>query len=729
MLRRSTAVESFLKRRLPSAVVSSSALVVNVKDHGAVGNGIADDTAAIQAADTAAYELGPGAVVSFPEGTYLFSQTLLISAPWVGKPRKSILKAAEAFTYEQAEGPKQFSAINRHFKESFNAATADQVFLYGLDWEVLTSTASAGKGSIGFANVAGGEVKNCRFTSVGASKMGALVDLYACVKSFRVDRVYAANATQGAEGGAMWVRNITSAPTEAVNVTEDILITQSTFVTTTNDEGLAVYGVNGMTRKVRVQHCTIEGAASTQEHSHIASTFPFSKTGEKPHAAVEDVIWDSCRFIDVTGSIKEGGSVLVFGQTGDEKEAGNICQNIKAVNCTFIVRATKTKVKVARNVADRYEGGTSGNAVIDCTVNAVGSTEAVDDAFNGFPEVINPTAYGNITNALRNCSSATGGTVEANSHLFHDCAAVTGVRGILSKTTGTAMYCESATAPEASMRGCAVTGGTSLLGVNGAVTSASHIDITDNRMATTGESGNVVTAGTAARVRLCGNTLTGPTALSRTGTIAESTGNDWYGVLEEPHIPGSLLIPSAVHVYKNPSEAATEEKKAKVHSGPRELFNTTTLVLTSGTPLIGLEEVPPFTVISWIGVYTVAVEKTPANRTHLFVALLNEAGEVLEKSLDYTSAANTPMSALVLRAIYLTTPYETGASWTRLRPLICETVSAEAALTIASRENNALLEEPPVLCGTGNAGQTTPAELPGTLTITPTIKRPYFVLG
>ncbi len=49
----------------------------NVKDYGAVGDGLADDTVAIQAAITAA-EAAYGGMVVFPRGTYLLSDTLRI---------------------------------------------------------------------------------------------------------------------------------------------------------------------------------------------------------------------------------------------------------------------------------------------------------------------------------------------------------------------------------------------------------------------------------------------------------------------------------------------------------------------------------------------------------------------------------------------------------------------------------------------------------------------------
>src|SRR5262245_30786456 len=57
--------------------------VINVKDFGAKGDGVTDDTAAIQAAINYAYTLGPrepakGAEVFIPRGTYLLNSPPLV---------------------------------------------------------------------------------------------------------------------------------------------------------------------------------------------------------------------------------------------------------------------------------------------------------------------------------------------------------------------------------------------------------------------------------------------------------------------------------------------------------------------------------------------------------------------------------------------------------------------------------------------------------------------------
>jgi polygalacturonase len=50
----------------------------NVRDHGALGNGLADDSAAFQNADTAAQLTGTGVFV--PTGAYLLSSNVVLNS-------------------------------------------------------------------------------------------------------------------------------------------------------------------------------------------------------------------------------------------------------------------------------------------------------------------------------------------------------------------------------------------------------------------------------------------------------------------------------------------------------------------------------------------------------------------------------------------------------------------------------------------------------------------------
>ena len=74
---------NFTATGTPSArnLVTRMADVVNVKDFGAVGNGVADDTAAIQAAIVATTT---GKALFFPSGTYTFSTQLVFNTSKIG---------------------------------------------------------------------------------------------------------------------------------------------------------------------------------------------------------------------------------------------------------------------------------------------------------------------------------------------------------------------------------------------------------------------------------------------------------------------------------------------------------------------------------------------------------------------------------------------------------------------------------------------------------------------
>ncbi|RAU96880.1 hypothetical protein DQG13_20040 [Paenibacillus sp. YN15] len=85
-------------------MVSSGELVLNVKDFGAKGDGVTDDTAAIQAA---IYALGyAGGVLYFPKGIYLISDTLN-----VGNGTASAVSTQNAITLQGAGAANTGAAV------------------------------------------------------------------------------------------------------------------------------------------------------------------------------------------------------------------------------------------------------------------------------------------------------------------------------------------------------------------------------------------------------------------------------------------------------------------------------------------------------------------------------------------------------------------------------------------------------------------------------------------
>jgi hypothetical protein len=496
--------------------------------------GETERSAAIAEADKKA--AAAGGYVLFGAGVYPFRRTLRISAPWVGIPGRTVLEALGEFKYEKLEGGiEQFVATNAHFSRTFNS-TADRILLDGLGWVINTDSGSAGKGSIGLGNVAGGVIRDCSFSTSGRSTMGALLDLFCCVQGVEVDRVNIMNSTGGTAGVGLNVRNFCSVAAVESSNTERIVIRDSVVGTSTADEAIAVYGVIGLTRNVRIIDTTVEALPqpeSSQQHIHIASTFPLANPMNGTKAGVEDVEWRGCRFVDVTGFLKENGNLLSFGREGDEK---NVCQNIRAVDCGFTVHATAAKVAGLRNTPNTFNGKSSGNYLQNPRVDATGSTGEIEMGIVGFPSVRNPTILGNVSYGLRTCDRVLGGTVEAVKRAFSACGEVSGVTAFLTEATAIAAQYDASTAPTASMRGCLIEGGQFLV-LAGSMSSDTRIDISDNRMVPGATAGNVVVNESDVHLRVVGNTistagLTPPPAGYDPTTRTQSILNDWNGTPE-----------------------------------------------------------------------------------------------------------------------------------------------------------------------------------------------------
>jgi polygalacturonase len=134
----------------------------NVKDFGAVGNGVADDTAAIQAALTAVPVAG--GTVFFPPGTYLTSSTLLTKSNTTilgSGPYASIIKAKSTML--------PYAPLTAVFGVDVWATLTNATYSWGgnsnvvvldLGFDMTEFTSIGGTFNIHFRNMHGSLVKN-----------------------------------------------------------------------------------------------------------------------------------------------------------------------------------------------------------------------------------------------------------------------------------------------------------------------------------------------------------------------------------------------------------------------------------------------------------------------------------------------------------------------------------------------------------------------------------------
>ena len=141
-----------------------STLFINVRDYGATGDGTTDDTAAIQAAMSAAHSVG-GGTVYFPVGTYgiKYSVTIWSNTTVMGSGKGSVLKALAGFT-GTAAGNNSFLLTNANRTAGTITDDSLNVIRMAFDYGSVV-IAGGGAHAINFRMAKGIKVVDCYFNA------------------------------------------------------------------------------------------------------------------------------------------------------------------------------------------------------------------------------------------------------------------------------------------------------------------------------------------------------------------------------------------------------------------------------------------------------------------------------------------------------------------------------------------------------------------------------------
>lgn len=144
--------------------------MVTVKDFGAIGNGVADDTAAIQAAVDWQTSNGFRGIIRFPRGTYLISSSITFN-----------FNGAQSIIFE---GEGQASKVTGNFNDFiFTRTTTNPTGAIVIIRQLFINNDHATGGGIQINGLVSGAIRDCKITSyygIICSEETYTIDIEAC---------------------------------------------------------------------------------------------------------------------------------------------------------------------------------------------------------------------------------------------------------------------------------------------------------------------------------------------------------------------------------------------------------------------------------------------------------------------------------------------------------------------------------------------------------------------
>ena len=399
--------------------------------------------------------------LSLPAGTININKAITNICSFYGIPGKTILQINSVV--DTAGAGSTGHVLQTAWVRNYNESTAKSLFIKDI---IVTDEPGQNISVFGFTNIKNLLIDNVGITATtvlnGSSipwRVDALIDLYAAVKNTRITNCDLKNITYAhgnsgileAGGGAeIWVRNLngsSASGADLTNATENIQIDHCRFTHSTSDEGLAVFGVIGMVRKVKIHdnffHSPIYNETYLTYHNTLVSAFPLAHATLGVNASVEDVDFYN-NYIDDKNWLY---NIVRFGNSTDTA-ATNISRRLRSYNNNVVAYRSPDATYgpqaawiaagsigidpsisngVFRAIAPNGTWGAFKNAGITSSGDVVTSNgDSIFYAFNGFDSIDNPVMHGAIWQAVSNCNSVIGGDIECTNTAYQNCRSVTG---------------------------------------------------------------------------------------------------------------------------------------------------------------------------------------------------------------------------------------------------------------------------------------------------------------